>query len=551
MGTGATLVALVALALGVLGVLAGLVPARSDEELPRKADARAGLGLAGVGFALVLLAFLLTLRAGHPFEEGQRLGLGLLLGGFAALFYLLVAAVRPGPADTPATVAMGVAAATVGVAAAFLLEPGGGAGIRFPGREGPAYPNPVLAGVAPGMALVLLLVEGTRGIASRRVPMVPGAAVAVLTATALAGACLLAIARYEELPRAERLAVGMKAWWAFPLAVAAGVTAGQLLLRFLGQLLRRTVGAQVVAILGAGLIALLVQLWLGSRLYTPLNPEGAGPNPYVPLIVSFVGGWISGIILRLGAHGAVQPHQREPGALLAAVVILALLVSSYRVLGGYGVSLAALGLLTAAPWSLTPTGATHSVPAAYLLAVTAVAVASLFRVFYSQFGLGEADVRLAPHYVLVGLVAGALGPFVYSALARAGGMAVARILGALALLGSTVLLPGVLVLFWGPRAGGGLLLGLALGLALMGLLVLLEPEPAEAEDGSPRVGRVAAATPIVAVLLAAWMTVVASGILDYWGSLVPRTGRLVGVALLVLLLPLWSLLLARASSRTR
>src|SRR5438067_1138434 len=97
--------------LGVAGAVAG--PAR-----PRAggSPARALLAFAGLGAIVALLAYLATLGKDFPFEPGQRLGHGFLLGAGAGLLTLLLAASGRGDAAGLTTAAGGSAVAAVGAA---------------------------------------------------------------------------------------------------------------------------------------------------------------------------------------------------------------------------------------------------------------------------------------------------------------------------------------------------------------------------------------------------------------------------------------------------
>ena len=99
-----------------------------------------------------------------------------------------------------------------------------------------------------------------------------------------------------------------------------------------------------------------------------------------------------------------------------------------------------------------------------------------------------------------------------------------------------VLLPALLVIFWGIRAGGGLLVGLAAGLGFMLLLALLE-SPAE-DNGT---SGIAAALPVIPVVMVALVALLALTPLDFYATHWPRAFRIALTAAGALGIAGWSI----------
>jgi hypothetical protein len=532
----AWVLAWLSLGIGLLGLAAGLAgPQRAGRPLARL------LTPAALGVGAALLAFLCTLGREYPYEPGGRLGVGILLGGGAGLLYLAVAAVGRGTAATLAAAAQG--AALAGASAALLVYRG--------------YPNAALLGVPFGMGILLWFVAAGRDDTEDAATIGAGATVGVLAAVVLAAGVTLAIERYGDLPRAARLAAGEKVWWAFPLAAAGAALLGQL---GAGLFPRRPAAAAVAGgLLTLGLLALLLSLLRGG------GPVPASGWPvYGWLLLPLAAGWISALLLwalaggltgqRPEAAGGLTGRPPDGAAALAVVVLLALLGAAYRMpvggwaaasaaptLGGLGLCIAALGFLGGAPGFLgsrPPQGGEVPAPARFFTsAAGALALASLFRLFYVRYDLDDTGIRLAAHYVLLGLLGGAALPLALGIVARRVAGETARG-AALALL--SPLAPVLLVVFFGIRAGGGILVGMTAGMGLVAFVTLLEPRP---DDG--RAGRIAAAVPVTAVLLAALFILLALTPLDFYATHWPRALRIALAAALALGMAAWGYLSAR------
>jgi hypothetical protein len=476
---------------GGVGLLALLFPLLLRQDDPRAPLSWPRLAVAAV---VIVLLFGLTRLSAYPFSPGGTLGNGLLLGGTMALVTVMLASLWPG-----------TAVAAVGAGGGALL----GAAVVLLWHRG--YPSEALVGFGAGHAIATLLVcdgEGDEGAPS-------GLWAGPVVAALVAGAALLAIIRAGDISSAERLALEGKAWWAWPLAVAATALAGQMV--GLSVFARRA-----WAPAGAGLVAalLLLLLWLRFPRYGALlGPVAAG----------FVTAWLllltSGVQVfkrrvpaqRVDVQGN-HPDDPHTGmgerlnallALLAPGLALVLLAAAYRLYTGYGIALAALGALVLLPWLA------EREPVALGRAFFGLLSAGvLFRVYYHAYDLGNNDIPLTAHYALVGLLAGALAPFAWGVLQSTvdsrqstEGSSGAWLLSPVACLLAAAL-PLLLAVFWGEKVGGGLLLGLAVGQGYRMMAALLEAEAPGA------LGAIAAAVPEAALLVMGWVAV---QILD-WGA---------------------------------
>src|SRR4029079_5769674 len=140
----------------------------------------------------------------------------------------------------------------------------------------------------------------------------------------------------------------------------------------------------------------------------------------------------------------------------------------YRLYAGYGIAMAALGASVLLPWL-----ADRQPRAVGRALFSLLAAAVLFRVYYNSYDLRDNDIPLTAHYVLVGLLAGAFAPFALGAFQWSAEQridsndsplsTVYRLPSTAILLLAAVALPCLFTLFWGQKAGGGLLLGLVIG----------------------------------------------------------------------------------------
>jgi hypothetical protein len=344
-------------------------------------------------------------------------------------------------------------------------------------------------------------------------------------AALMAGAALLAISRFEDIRSAERLALEGKVWWAWPMALAAAILAGQMV--GLSLFARRS-----WAPAGGGLVATLplLLLWLRFPRYASL---------LVPLAAGFV---TALLLLAVGGRSGQVPAERvmafrrsggypdivEPvsvlPALLAPALVLLLLATAYRLYAGYGIALAALGASVLLPWMA------EQEPRAVGRALFGLlAAAVLFRVYYQSYDVGDTDIPLTAHYAMIGLLAGALAPWALGMLqataSRRQGARDAWYPAIVALLFAAAL-PLLLSLFWGEKSGGGLLLGLVIGQGYRLMAALLEA------DRPGPLATAAARVPEAALLLMGWVTV---QLLDFAATLGLQLLRVQRVALIAVL----------------
>src|SRR5205085_7762277 len=156
------------------------------------------------------------------------------------------------------------------------------------------YPNAALVGFAAAHAIVTLL-AGDENEENGRAPA--GLWAGPVVAALLVGALLLAIARAEEMPPAERLALDGKVWWIWPAVVLAIALAGQMVA--LSVFARRPAGYLAAALVAA---LLLLLLWLRFPRYASLM---------APLAAGFT----TALLLLLVASGvqAFRPGTRAAG----------------------------------------------------------------------------------------------------------------------------------------------------------------------------------------------------------------------------------------------
>jgi hypothetical protein len=501
-----------ALLLGAVTALyAALAPGetRPDEEEPN--PSAVVWSDVGAGLCAVLVLFLGTLPARPPFSPGGRLGVGLLIGGVSGL---LGVAVGRRLRMTEAAVALAAGGlCLVGISATMLVYRGD--------------PAPALFGLALGQALVALFAVPRAATVRRGVGGLLPELLALLS-TLLAAGVSLAIARYADAPASERLAWGHKLWWTLPVIVLAGFLFGQMAAQALA---RRTTGRLLVTAGAAAVV--LGAVVLGYARYLEL---------LAPVAVGFVSGGLLVAISRApGGQGA---------GLLGAALTLVVLVVAYRFSAGLGVALAALGFAGtslcwygngAGPKSVELRAEALPVPAAALALLT---TAALFRVYYVQYGLDETSVFLTAHYTLIGLIVGSLAPMALSppppdAERSSRGTAPFTFPARGVVLAAALLLPALMVVFWGIRACAGLLLGTALGLAYLLWVRLLEGD----RDGGVT-ARMARAMTVAPVLILSITCVQALSLFDDYAGLLTRAHRIAIVLVLTALLP--AAVLARA-----
>jgi len=204
---------------------------------------------------------------------------------------------------------------------------------------------------------------------------------------------------------------------------------------------------------------------------------------------------------------------------------LLLLATAYRLYAGYGIAMAALGAAVLLPWL-----ADREPRAAGRALFSLLAAAVLFRVYYNSYDLRDNDIPLTAHYALVGLIAGALVPFAlgaYQASVERRMTDRPPLLPPLCTLLAAVLLPCLLALFWGQKAGGGLILGLVIGHGYRMLTALMDA-------GTTGATAVAAArVPEAAPLLMGWVAIQLLNQVSTYGLQLLRVQRVGLIAALV------------------
>jgi len=464
------------LAAAISFVTASLAPQPPAAQRPRIAP---GLFL---GIALTVILFLLTLPTQPPFSPGQRLGWGFLIGGAAGLLAAFGAA-RVERADRsywPYPAALTLSLALAGCSLVILL---------FRGDPGDA-----LLGCALGLAMIggifrtilpaqpaaaeAARPEGRRGGSESlatgnpvQAPLSAGALEAsAIMAVTLAAGCSLAVYHFHDS--------GLRGWWAYLLALAALWIVGQTL-ACIPSAHRAFAKYPLLWPTAAAAFSLILVLVFGWRLGAKLEPaESLGLLLVAGSVTAALIAWLA-----IGVEDAPWPSALRVHA-LGAVLMLFLAALSFKLLAGFGAAVALM-----AGWAVAGPMLGLRAPARRALA-QALAVGAnllLLRLFLERSGGAVGEVELSLHYTLIGVVIGALLPFVYSSLHLRWGLGRTLLLGALGALS-----PVALLALWGPDAALGLLAGLvgAQALALM-LLPLAET--------NPQIGLWQAPTPLLAL----------------------------------------------------
>jgi len=440
-------VILAAIALGV-GVLAAALlfaegtlsagPPRAEERL------RLGPPLA-LGGALTVVFFLLTLPAEPPFSAGLRLGWGFLIGG-AAMLLAAGAGARVLRADRsywphPSGLVMAL------VLAAFSLVVLLFHGDPVDALLGCAFGIVMVAGIFRTMLPSAPSTEDNGGLAATLGLTLEGGALLGVT---LAAGCALAVYHFNQ--------TALRGWWAYLPALAALWVVGQTVVHVAGSHLRAERFARLW-VLAAALVTLALVLVAGWRI-------GARLQPAESLELLLVSGSVTiGLIawLALTVERAEWPRAMRSHA-LAAALILFLAVVSFKLLAGFGTAVALVAAWGIATLAAGVQGSASRMPAQ---ALGVGASLLLLRVFMERSGRSLGDSEFAFHYTLIGLIIGAVLPFVYASLHLRPGLRRALLLGGLAALS-----PLAMLALWGPDAALGLLAGLV---AAQAIALLLQP----------------------------------------------------------------------------
>jgi hypothetical protein len=440
-------VILAATALGV-GVLAAVLPFIAGSLSPGAAQAkgrvRVGAPLA-LGATLTVVFFLIALPEEAPFSAGLRLGWGFLIGGATALVGAWAAA-RVLRADRPywphpsGLVTALVLAAVSLVVLVFAGDP-------VDALLGCAFGIVIVAGTFRTMLPSAPASENNGGLSASLGLTLEGGAVFSVT---LATGCALAVYHFNQ--------TALRGWWAYLPALAALWVAGQTVVHVLGTHLRAGRLSRPW-VLAAALVTLALVLMAGWRI-------GAKLQPAQSLEMLLVSGSVTiGLIvwLALAIDRSEWPRAMRSHA-LAAGLILFLVVASFKLLAGLGTAIAMVAAWGIAALAAGVQGAVSRMP------VQALAVGAnllLLRVFMERSGRSLGDAEFAFHYTLIGLIIGAVLPFVYSSLHLRPGLRRALLLGGLAALS-----PLAMLALWGSDAALGLLAGLV---AAQAITLLLQP----------------------------------------------------------------------------
>ena len=412
-----------------------------------------------------LAAVLLTLPTAAPFAAGGLLGSGL---AFGALVGLLAMALLPrlpmlGGAASLAD-SRQAAAAAAPVLTLFGLA---AAGLALVLLAFWGYPGPALYGYALGLLVVGVVVRLCLGRMAclpdpERVARAWSVEAFTLFGATAAAATLLSVLHFDSL--------GGRSWWAacalaaslvpFSWAIVAGVRQG-LNRPALGS--GSAVGAALVFLVGVALVSVL---YLGSWLPVGLAALG---------LVSF---WL--VLALLGA--ALAPGL---GGLVGALLVVALLAASFRLLAGVGEGLALIAGWTALLALALPLPEGASLPrprTGGMLAALAIGLVALAFRLLAQRADAPALLDATYHYAFIGIILGALVPLIAGHFAAPTPAASscrlrwawpALFAGLLAVLAAPVLM-----LTWGYHAVFGLMGGLVAALALgMGRGTAEWPEP--------------------------------------------------------------------------
>jgi hypothetical protein len=440
-------VILAAIALGV-GVLAAalLFAEGSLSAGPPRAEERVRVGgPLAVGAALTAVLFLLTLPAEPPFSAGLRLGWGFLIGGATALLAAwagarVLRADRPyWPHPSGLVMALVLAAVSL-VVLVFRGDP-------VDALLGCAFGVVMIAGIFRTMLPSAPSPEDSAGLAATLGLTLEAGA---LLGVSVAAGCALAVYHFNQ--------TALRGWWAYLPALAALWVVGQTVVHVAGPHLR-TERFWRWWILAGALVTLVLVLVVGWRI-------GAKLQSAESLLLLLVSGLVTiGLIVWL----ALAVEQTEWARAmrfhaLAAALILFLAVVSFKLLAGFGTAVALV-----AAWGIAVLlmGMQGGVSRAPTQALAVGASLLLLRVFMERSGRSLGDSEFAFHYTLIGLIIGAVLPFVYASLQLRPGLRRALLLGGLAALS-----PLAMLALWGPDAALGLLAGLV---AAQAIALLLQP----------------------------------------------------------------------------
>ncbi|MGC9319749.1 MAG: hypothetical protein ACP5KN_17080, partial [Armatimonadota bacterium] len=403
--------------------------------------------------ALAIAGVVATVPSRAPFAPGMGLGSGLLLGAVAGV-YAAIEAGRSWASGGWLARAIGlISAAAAGPALVLILF-----------AESPAAP---LTGFALSAVLAALLWRLCLSpMAAHRYPdhadspAVLGLEIFALVAVAGTLGARLGLEHFGGSDAAE-------AYWPLPVLLIAGAGLGAMIPSTLaaadGQ---RDVGPREALIaLVATLLPVLVVLVLSWKLF----------GQWSPLLVVLTGAAGMAVAAWLAAESGADEGRPALEAFALGLVALAMIVVAFKVLHGYGETLALAGGV--APLAVIGCAAARNRRGltAPLLAgtFTIVVVLAAYRMVLESTG-GHQALDLEEHYTYFGLIVGALA--VFGLLAHGAGSrraaaqaadpidALRRMMARapLPMLG-VALLPAAMLAVWGQGAMQGLLVGLVVG----------------------------------------------------------------------------------------
>lgn len=426
---------------GLIAILALIISAWRLRALPDKASAPVSpLALWLAPALAIILGFLATIPSAPPFAPGMRLGIGYLVGGAAGLAMLCLALMAQAKriADRPAAglylMASGLGLVLLGVTPLYAFLYG--------------YPNDALIGFALGAVLVNVLTRVLGG-PERALDWFG------LVAVVVAASQFLGVQHFEAAARLNRDC---------GLLVASAGLVGLLVAAELSGQKWLDRDRPIIPLVSSGIAFILSLLLLHLIPFT--MPSLRGSLTVADLTI--VTGAISGVLLLWFLYSTTHTGNGAARALGASLLALLLLTLGYKLLAGYGISLALLTILSLAGCVLGLTYAADGDAAAPLhlaarglLAILQLAAGVLvFRLFLSHLA-PRYTLDLEQQFVLIGLLVG-LGAALLLAGLRAQRPALTVPATALTLFAAllALLIPSLIYMVWGDKAIAGLLLGL-------------------------------------------------------------------------------------------
>jgi hypothetical protein len=326
-------------------------------------------------------------------------------------------------------------------------------------------------------------------------------------------------------------------WWGVPLGLAAAAIVGA------------TIAVRLCTIGPIG-ESEAVSFWV-TALVTFIVAVGAAALVALRIALEWKFLWLflgSGGVFLLISYAVRRPAgdgRGREGAAAAAVLLLFLIVVSFRILGAFGTSVAALGGLC---FAVLPMGTLALVSddsairraSGAILAALAMAIGFLaFRTFMEQSAAAIRRIDLDTHYTFIGLLLGALLPLILGDVAgrtpdlftRGPWRAARRALFIWLIVAAiTIGVPAI----WGLKALMGLVAGVAMMLAVGFVLAASRRDEEPAAAGSPftmgifllavQFGGLAARFQTIPRAEKVWIVVVVAAVAGLW-LIVSSIGR--------------------------